>query len=734
MQPSLYGLLLLAGMHLSLAYQEGQTVFLQGTYLEVGVHPASSLGSTTTAPAGYHVNSGSGKLGISADYGMDGWSTGSPPYSGDYFLPGTPEEGWTLEFTDTNGVVQRFNNYGLMNQIDIAPAAIVETSSGTRKSVEWLGTAGATSTTATGSNLVTSAVQVQKTIYFNEDDLFFTVQVVLTNVGASAITKVQYLHNIDPDQEQPWSTRADNYDTCNTVVSQPTDPDANCTALVRAQGKTLPQLYLALATINCNARVTYGGFVNRNPTPIYNSPMATGQTRCADEAVSLAYRFDSLAPTESVSFFYTFILEASAGLDAALAFMRSYTFLVSSFPLCAHSLGQDTMYVGGLLPAGRNYSITFTGFNELSTHLTLSLGGDVLPGMVMDPPAGTRRLSPFRAKLTYTPAAASVTPPGVYILNVIFTDDSSIRTVCSVPINYADKVTGPGDTAAWSAGLTPVECPNNCNFHGSCDIKKGACYCDPGFTGDDCSRKECPNGCYGQGFCDNNGNCQCLRAFWGYDCRYSKCPGGCGFNGRCDFLNDNCICNAGWFGNQCQYKLCPMNCTYYYPLAANATGPQVNETRGTCNYDTGICRCKPGYFDDDCSKTECPLDCAGNGACNYHTGKCRCYPGFSGQDCLTVACPRNCSGHGRCDMEVGQCFCDEGYSNWDCSTLGTLECSGNGHADHITGHCMCKAGYFGHQCEMRVPEGGNPWNAAEFNRGGLFQAPPIRTGPGEPLR
>ena len=41
-------------------------------------------------------------LGFVADYGRDGWTVGTPAFSGDYFTPGSPFEGWGVEF---NGAI-----------------------------------------------------------------------------------------------------------------------------------------------------------------------------------------------------------------------------------------------------------------------------------------------------------------------------------------------------------------------------------------------------------------------------------------------------------------------------------------------------------------------------------------------------------------------------------------------------------------------------------------------------
>jgi hypothetical protein len=64
------------------------------------------LGAVCSAapPATFHGKSGSQHpwswgLGFIADYQRDGFDQGSPtPFSGDYFLPGIPVEGWCIEF------------------------------------------------------------------------------------------------------------------------------------------------------------------------------------------------------------------------------------------------------------------------------------------------------------------------------------------------------------------------------------------------------------------------------------------------------------------------------------------------------------------------------------------------------------------------------------------------------------------------------------------------------------
>jgi hypothetical protein len=50
------------------------------------------------------------------------------------------------------------------------------------------------------------------------EDLLVATTVTLTNVGTNPLYEVQYMRNVDPDQEQPWT---DVYSTRNYVLHQP---------------------------------------------------------------------------------------------------------------------------------------------------------------------------------------------------------------------------------------------------------------------------------------------------------------------------------------------------------------------------------------------------------------------------------------------------------------------------------------------------------------------------------
>ena len=61
-------------MSVSRAYQASTNgeVFLQGNYVEVGIHQAGSFGTNASAPVGFHPKGPSNRLGFVVDMQKDG--------------------------------------------------------------------------------------------------------------------------------------------------------------------------------------------------------------------------------------------------------------------------------------------------------------------------------------------------------------------------------------------------------------------------------------------------------------------------------------------------------------------------------------------------------------------------------------------------------------------------------------------------------------------------------------
>ncbi len=287
-------------------------VFLQGKYVEVGIeYDVGCFGTSADAPSGYHPI-GRNTLGFVADWGQDGWTTGTPTQTGDYFLPGFPEQGFTIEW-DASGETTLSNNGGGFTE-DITATSLVEifATPGISSAI-WMGQA------IDGSD----QLNVTRQVNLGHDKLYFTVDVTLENTGSTTLNSVEYLETVDPDNDKDLGG---SYATTNTIRYQPGvggNPDK---ALVIATGTVYSDVVMGLGAKDSRARVSIGGMANRDPDEVLNATDCTpGATVCApspgaayqgDMAVSLAYDLGSLAPGESVSFTYVYVLSEAALEDA----------------------------------------------------------------------------------------------------------------------------------------------------------------------------------------------------------------------------------------------------------------------------------------------------------------------------------------------------------------------------------------------------------------------------------
>lgn len=259
----------------------GDDVFLEGTFIAVGVSGAGSFGTANAAPAGFNTDPNRTNLGMFID--QDGFGVGDAPTTADFFLPGSPEEGFTVGYNrastnfnfsnvERNGVVQ-------LSQLDFA-----NQSTGDTLQSFWQG-----QTINDGGRL-----QVNQTVSFTEDDKFFQTTIVLTNVGADTLDNVRYMRSFDPDQDSGIPVGSTST-TINTIINQPGDGGSDNLAIVSATGPSSGVPFFFLAD-DARARVSTFGFSNRNafePTA-FDTPQAEGFTNTADQAIVITFDVGTL--------------------------------------------------------------------------------------------------------------------------------------------------------------------------------------------------------------------------------------------------------------------------------------------------------------------------------------------------------------------------------------------------------------------------------------------------------
>lgn len=298
--------------------------FLKGDYVEVGTAPNGAYGTCNDAPTGYHgripgVGATGKAIGFVADPDKDGWTVmapGRPDYIGDYYLPGYPQEGWSVQFTPATGGATKSDAWrgsGCTSMTGgLAGANVSCVTTGGVTTQVWEGTKG--------------DLAIKQTTILKKDKVYFIGFIDLVNTGTSTITGLYYNRTLDPDNEAVTPAAVGGYATDNTVVYQPNSISKNC--LVRAIGQTFTS-YLGLGTKDCRAKAYICTGSGLTPTAmlneIYNHNGAAsgyvinvgGTALNNDVGIGVVYNLGTLAPGQKTSLAYAYILKG-ADLDSAL--------------------------------------------------------------------------------------------------------------------------------------------------------------------------------------------------------------------------------------------------------------------------------------------------------------------------------------------------------------------------------------------------------------------------------
>lgn len=434
--------------------------FIKGDYVEIGISNTGAFGACNV-PAGYHDNviQGCGRtLGFVSDPDKDGWlvsAPGSAQYMGDYFVPGSPYEGWDIQ---VNGTKSSYRNAASSGT---CPGALctntVYTTTPTMQTGVWEGTL--------GNLAITQTTTVRK------NKVYFVIYVDIVNTGATTLNNIYYFRGLDPDNDQPWPPGG--FPTKNTIVYQPNVTSRNC--LVTAEGNGWPkQAYLGLGTKDCRAKCMY--FSSWPPSAALNdmyNQTGTASTGAGytytvgasvpnnDWGVGVVWNLGNLAPGQKTSLAYTYILK-QADLDSALG-ETSPKFAsdgVSYQPYTTFRVCPGKTVALNLINGGQ-YKWIWTPGTDMSAvggATKIAAGGTVptVTGGKIYPDGGVYGDSvevTVRGPKTYTATGISNCDTQVLIFYV---DTISFSTPPSVtsPVRYCEKETATALTAGAATGAT----------------------------------------------------------------------------------------------------------------------------------------------------------------------------------------------------------------------------------------------------------------------------------------
>ncbi len=280
-------------MTISSAVSNGE-VFLQGTYLGIGINQWGGLGTTKNAPKGFATDSDSGFLrsGLFAD--LDGFGKGKETTLDDALLQGRSIEGFNIGYNlGSTKVVQ--SNQLLTGYYQIK-GSLSEASAKGNGVANWAG--------ETKDNL-----GVAQTITLADDAKYIRIDVILTNNSSATMSDVRYMRTADPDQSGKYAT--------TNKIEQQDSKGALVTALLQ---KDTP---FFLYSQDSRADASFYGFVNLDPYASTATSQEQGYTRTVDQTLNLTFSLGTLRAGQSTKI--TMYMGVTDNLSATISEINSGT-------------------------------------------------------------------------------------------------------------------------------------------------------------------------------------------------------------------------------------------------------------------------------------------------------------------------------------------------------------------------------------------------------------------------
>jgi len=394
-------------------------VFLQGSHMEIGINSNGAFGSSAAAPTGYHPDVSDTlynvctsttwelppEIGFVVDAAEDGWTTGTPPYYGDFIMPGNPREGWAISDSDTTASAYSYYFY-------LGPSGYRGPLSGTNTAY----TASGGTLAGTWSGMFHDSLAITQTTTIDTGNLFLIVHVGFRNIGTVTTDSFYYLRAINPHTDEISSGGGPG--NLNKVEHQM--PDVGNLSVVSATGTTDTNAYLALGTNDPRAKC----FIVKDstlPGPGTLASMYAGDTAhyqysgslTGNQGLGLVFKI-SLGPGDSTYLEYGYSFKASI-IDTILDTLLAIdTTTVVDTTGDSTGTGTDSSYLyAHNLKAANAPAIYPNPTNDLVNITGLNPGDKTELFDIIGKPVEQNELSTLQG---INKLSVGYLPPGVYIL------------------------------------------------------------------------------------------------------------------------------------------------------------------------------------------------------------------------------------------------------------------------------------------------------------------------------
>lgn len=272
----------------------GDHAFMIGDYVEIGINGEGYEGAPLDDAIPTHYRGFAEKLGFIANPAEDGWVE----YNGDFYMPGTPENGFGITYTKSSGDTVSFgNNAAWLYEIPGAITDYIESDDSV--SVIWVG-------------LTPDSLQMTVRYDLQKDQHYYSTTISLLNIGSESFTDIYYYRNLDPDVNQDISW---GFSTDNAIESQSGMADDSVRVVASQDEAWLAEMIFH--AYGADWRGYVGGFYNRDGQKLWNGVdvfTLEGFEGYGDYSAGIVYNVASLPPGRSGSESFGFATAFKRGI------------------------------------------------------------------------------------------------------------------------------------------------------------------------------------------------------------------------------------------------------------------------------------------------------------------------------------------------------------------------------------------------------------------------------------